>query len=103
MAAIEIGRVCYKKAGREAGKKAVIVGIEKDFALIDGPNIRRKKCNIKHLFPTNEKIPIAKNASHEEIMQTFEKSLNKTTFSKKLDQNLGINPKTGHKAQEHFK
>ena len=71
LAAIEIGRICFKKQGREAGKKAVIISVEKDFAVIDGPYVKRKKCNIKHLFPTNEKISIAKNASHEEIIKHF--------------------------------
>ena len=70
-AAIEVGRVCFKMHGREAGKKAVIVSMEKGFAIIDGPHIKRKKCNIMHLFPTNEKIGIAKNASHEEIVKHF--------------------------------
>ncbi|WP_457611716.1 KOW motif-containing protein, partial [Methanocaldococcus sp.] len=37
MAAIEIGRVCIKTLGREAGNTCVIVDIlDKNFVLIDG-------------------------------------------------------------------
>lgn len=67
MAAIEIGTVCIKARGREAGRKAVVVDIDKNFAIIDGPKVRRRKCNIMHLFPTGEKIKIGKGAKHAEI------------------------------------
>ena len=68
-AAIEVGRVCLKMRGREAGRKAVIVDIPKGmFALVDGPNIKRRKCNLRHLIPTNQKIEVKKDASHEEIL-----------------------------------
>ncbi|RLG55185.1 MAG: 50S ribosomal protein L14e, partial [Candidatus Hydrothermarchaeota archaeon] len=53
MPAIEIGRVCVKTAGREAGKRCVIVDIiDKNFVLVDGPEVQRRRCNIKHLEPT---------------------------------------------------
>jgi len=71
MAAIEVGRVCIKTRGREAGKKAVVVEMGKEFAIIDGPKVRRRKCNIRHLFPTEETIKIAKGAKHEEIVKAM--------------------------------
>ena len=46
MASIEVGRVCVKIAGREAGEKCAIVEI-----------IRR--CNIAHLEPTEESIDVS--------------------------------------------
>ena len=70
---IEIGRLCVKLAGRDAGNEAAIVDILDDnYVLIDG-NVRRRKCNILHLEPTVKKIEIAKNASHEDIREEFEK------------------------------
>jgi large subunit ribosomal protein L14e len=67
----EIGRICIKLAGRDAGKEAVIVDILDDrYVLIDG-NVRRRKCNIFHLEPTIKKIDIKKNTSHEEIKKEF--------------------------------
>lgn len=69
MSSLEVGRVCIKTKGREAGKKAVIVELEKGFALIDGEGIRRRKCNPRHLFPTGMKIGISKGAKHEEVIK----------------------------------
>jgi len=70
---IEIGRLCVKIAGRDAGLKCVIVDILDDkFVLIDGQT-RRRKCNILHLEPLKDIIKIKKNASHEEIKKEFEK------------------------------
>ena len=54
----EIGRICLKLAGRDAGREAVIVEILDDrHVLVDG-NVRRRKCNIMHLEPTAKKIEI---------------------------------------------
>ncbi len=70
---IEIGRICIKTAGRDAGREAVIVDILNDkYVLIDG-NVRRRKCNILHLEPTGKKIEIKKGASHEEVKNQFKK------------------------------
>src|SRR3990167_5018605 len=70
---IEIGRLCVKLAGRDAGLKCVVVDILDDkFVLIDGET-RRRKCNILHLEPLKDVIKIKKKASHEEIKKEFEK------------------------------
>jgi len=70
---IEIGRLCVKIAGRDAGLKCVIVDILDDkFVLIDGQT-RRRKCNILHLEPLKDVIKIKKNASHEDIKKEFNK------------------------------
>ena len=70
---MEIGRMVMKIAGRDAGRRAVIVDIIDDnYVLIDG-NVRRKKCNIMHLEPLDEKIKIRKGASHEHVAAEFKK------------------------------
>ena len=70
---IEIGRLCVKTAGRDAGLKCIIVDILDDkFVLIDGET-RRRKCNILHLESLKDVIKIKKNASHEDIKKEFEK------------------------------
>ena len=67
MPAIEVGRVCIKTAGREAGKVCVIVDIlDKNFVIVDGL-VKRRRCNIKHLEPTEKKVDIQKGASTEEV------------------------------------
>jgi len=70
---IEVGRLCIKIAGRDAGLKCVIVDVLDDkFVLIDGET-RRRKCNILHLEPLKDTIKIKKNASHEGVKEEFEK------------------------------
>ncbi|MBI4146492.1 50S ribosomal protein L14e [Candidatus Woesearchaeota archaeon] len=64
---IEIGRVCVKIAGRDAGKKCVIIDIlDEKNVLIDGET-RRKKCNIAHLEMLPQTLEVTKGASHETV------------------------------------
>lgn len=79
MSAIEAGRICVKISGREAGRKCVIVEvIDKNFVLITGPKdvtgVRRRRCNIKHLEPTPDKIEISRGASDEEVKKALEEA-----------------------------
>jgi large subunit ribosomal protein L14e len=70
---MEIGRVCVKIAGHEAGKKCVIVDVvDRTYVLVAGPEIKRKRCNIAHLEPLPQKLDIAKDASDEDIKRAFE-------------------------------
>ncbi len=77
MPAIEVGRICVKIAGREAGKKCVIVDIiDENFVLITGPKqltgVKRRRANIKHLEPTEYTINIPKGASDDEVVKALE-------------------------------
>ncbi|MCX6801756.1 MAG: 50S ribosomal protein L14e [Candidatus Diapherotrites archaeon] len=54
MPAIEVGRVCYLARGRNAGQKAVIVEAGNGIIVTVQTGGKRKKCNIRHLFPTKE-------------------------------------------------
>lgn len=70
---IEIGKLCIKTAGRDAGKKCVIVEIlDHNFVMIDGET-RRRKCNILHLEELEEKLDIKKGASHADVAAAFKK------------------------------
>jgi len=74
--AIEIGRICVKIVGREAGKKCILVDIiDQNFVLITGPksvsDIKRRRANINHLEPTQEKIDINRGATDEEITEAL--------------------------------
>ncbi len=77
MPAIEVGRIVVKLAGREAGRKAVIVDIIDDkFVVITGPKqltgVKTRRVNINHIEPTDKKIEISKGASEEEVMKALE-------------------------------
>ncbi|MEL9940047.1 MAG: 50S ribosomal protein L14e [Ignisphaera sp.] len=79
MPAIEIGRICVKIAGREAGRKCVIVDIIDDnYVLITGPKqvsgVKRRRCNINHIEVLDKKIEIQKGASDEEVAKALEQA-----------------------------
>lgn len=83
MSVIEIGRVCVKTKGREAGKRCVVVDIiDKNFVIASGPKeltgVKRRRVNINHLEPTEEKINIKRNTTDEEIKELLEKEEKKT-------------------------
>jgi large subunit ribosomal protein L14e len=68
---MDIGRVCVKFAGRDADRKCVIIKIlDEHFVLIDGQT-RRKRCNIVHLEPLDQKLEIAEDASHDAVVSAF--------------------------------
>lgn len=68
----DVGRVCVKLAGREAGRKCAIVEvIDKNFVTIVGHGTRRRRCNIVHLEPLDKVIKIKKGASDEEIIKSL--------------------------------
>ena len=72
MPAIEVGRVCVKIAGREAGEKCVIVEIIDDkFVEVIGTDIKNRRCNIKHLEPVDQTIEI-KSDNVGEIKKALE-------------------------------
>lgn len=73
MSLFDVGRLCLKIAGRDAGRKCVVVEkVDEHFVVIDG-DVRRKKVNIKHLEPLNKKIELKNKASHAEVKSAFEK------------------------------
>ncbi|MCD6477374.1 MAG: 50S ribosomal protein L14e [Candidatus Aenigmarchaeota archaeon] len=67
---LEKGRICLKIAGREAGKYCVVVEPQNtSFVLITGPKtitrIKRRKCNVLHLEPTEHKLDIGSGTDLE--------------------------------------
>lgn len=76
---IEVGRICVKVRGREAGRKCVIVDIiDDDFVLITGPKsltgVRRRRANIDHIEILEKKVEIAKGASDEEVLRAIKEA-----------------------------
>ena len=77
MPAIEVGRICVKEAGREQGKKCVIIDVmDKSFILVTGPKnltgIKRRKVNLDHVVALDDKVEVRRGASDEEITQALE-------------------------------
>jgi large subunit ribosomal protein L14e len=75
--AVEVGRICVKLAGRETGKKCVIVDVmDKSFVLVTGPKkvtgVKRKRVNLNHIQVLQDKLDIKRGASDEEVTSTLE-------------------------------
>lgn len=79
MPAVEVGRICVKLVGRETGKKCVIIDlVDKSFVLVTGPKsvtgVRRRRVNINHLEPLEDKIETTRGASDEEVQEALKKA-----------------------------
>ena len=71
---MEVGRVVYKIAGRDAGKAAAIVDvIDSNNVLIDGQT-RRRKVSIRHIELTKKTVKIAKNDSTDKVVAALKEA-----------------------------
>ena len=79
MATLEVGRLCIKTAGREAGRYCVVLkSIDNNFVLVTGPKVltgvKRRKCNVEHLEPTQYSLKIKEDASEKEVIEAYDKA-----------------------------
>ncbi|MFW9937892.1 MAG: 50S ribosomal protein L14e [Candidatus Thorarchaeota archaeon] len=87
MSVYDIGRICVKTMGREAGHYCVVVDIiDKNYILIDGLKVRRRRANYKHIEPTEETVAIKKGASHNDITAAIKKA----KLEKKMNETVSI-------------
>jgi large subunit ribosomal protein L14e len=76
MSVMDVGRVCVKLTGREAGGRCVIVDvIDRNYVMVTGPEeltgVRRRRVNLSHLRPLDETVDISRNAADDEIAALF--------------------------------
>ena len=70
---MEVGRVCVKLAGHETSKRCVVVDLlDNVYVVVSGPGVKRRRCNISHLEPLEQKVEIAKGAPDEEVKRALE-------------------------------
>ena len=87
MSVYDIGRICVKTMGREAGNHCVVVDIvDKNYIIIDGLKIRRRRVNYKHIEPLKEVIEIKKGAKHADV----EAAIKKAKLTKKMNEPVSI-------------
>ncbi len=87
MSVYDIGRLCVKTMGREAGHYCVIVDIiDKNYLLVDGLKVRRRRVNFNHIVPIAETIEIKKGAKHEEV----ETAIKKAKLEKQMNEVVSI-------------
>jgi len=77
MPAIDVGRICVKLVGREAGKKCVIVDVvDKNFVFVTGPKqlngVKRRRVNVNHIEATERKVNIRRGETDEELMKALD-------------------------------
>ena len=69
MPAMDIGRVCLKVKGREQGERCVVLDvIDRNYVIVVGPNVKRRRVNMNHIRPLDEAVPLQKNATDEEAI-----------------------------------
>ena len=78
MATLDVGRICMKVAGREAGRYCVVLKkLDKQFVLVTGPKdltgVKRRRCNIDHLEATGDSLSVKEEASETEVIKAYEK------------------------------
>jgi len=58
VALVEVGRVCVKRFGRDAGKRAVVTKvIDANFVnIITSVRPKERRCNVRHLEFLSEKV-----------------------------------------------
>ncbi|MBI4147279.1 50S ribosomal protein L14e [Candidatus Woesearchaeota archaeon] len=74
MSIFEVGRLCVKIAGRDAGRTCVVVeAAGNGYVVVDG-DVRRKKVNIKHLEPLDRTVEVKSKAAPADVKKAFEKA-----------------------------
>ncbi len=74
MALIEVGRICIKKFGRDAGSRAIITKLmEGPFVeIVSSVRTKPRKCNISHLEFLNDKADVKDKAAIAKALEIKE-------------------------------
>lgn len=89
MALYEVGRVCVKTMGREAGSYCVVVETKDDnFVVITGPKhisgVRRRSCNLRHLEPVEHTLSIKSGDDDEAVEKAIQEAGLSDLFREKV-------------------
>ncbi len=70
MTLLEVGRVCIKKYGRDAGSKAVITGVMGNgfVKVITTKRSRERQCNPSHLEFLADKVDVKDKAAIDKVL-----------------------------------
>src|SRR5438445_11898163 len=87
--AFEVGRVCMKIAGHEAGRYCTVLKkLDKQFVLVSGPRIltgvKRRKCNLAHLEALPYSLDVSESTSDDELIKAYQRAKLVEKFNLKL-------------------
>src|SRR3989338_11617758 len=110
MSIFNVGRLCVKIAGRDAGRRCVIVDtLDAHYVVVDG-DVRRKKVNINHLEPLAEEVELKAGARHEDVQALFVKrglavwkNVARSVGARPLQQRKGKKADAGSDAKKEVK
>lgn len=68
----EIGRICIKLSGKDAGKLCVVIDLVNEITVFVDGYSRRKKCNLKHLEQTEYVVNIFRGITHDDLIRVLE-------------------------------
>jgi len=75
MALLDVGRVCVKVRGRDAGGLCVVVEAPAaGRVLVDGIGVRRRKVSVLDVEPTPSVVSVKKDSSTEAVVRELEKA-----------------------------
>ena len=85
MALIEVGRVCIKKYGRDAGSRAVVTKVlDKNFVnIITAVRQKERRCNTNHLEFLKESINVNDKELVNKTLGIEEKEVHNKAMQKK--------------------
>lgn len=97
----QVGRVCKKIAGREAGRVCVVISKkEGSFVTIDG-DLRRRKSNVSHLEPLGQVVEIKENADTKSVLSALKNAgFDVQGKKEKTDKKVGPKPKKKRKQKK---
>ncbi|MCC7568759.1 MAG: 50S ribosomal protein L14e [Candidatus Methanofastidiosa archaeon] len=71
---VERGRLATKLLGREAGNICAITErIDKNFVMVVGPQVRKRRCNINHLELMDTVLSVPESAGDDAFIEELTK------------------------------
>ena len=69
---MDVGAVCIKTKGRDAGKIVVVLSKPKNGRVsVDGTKTKKKQCNVLHLFPIGKEVKVKEEETHEGVIKAL--------------------------------
>jgi large subunit ribosomal protein L14e len=75
MSLLDVGRVCVKVRGRDAGGLCVVLEVPHEGrVLVDGVGVRRRKVSVLDLEPTPSVLSVKKDASTDSVVKELDEA-----------------------------